>query len=247
MLDGAWAAPGVDWPGEPVALIAESQGPWVGVSRTRTPEVPSVLAVVLNGDPARTVRTVSEIDPSGIGVRTIDVTFNEAVWFDPAAVGVKAVAFPGGVEVETPGVLPAVAVAGSGTCVMTITLGDPAGTVGAVDTWVKVTLLSAGIRDAEGNGLDGNRRADSGGLGYLYDAALDLPSGDGVVDDGAVFYVGSLRGDMRGQGFSGFEPDGVVDVWDINGFVSRYVAGDLDADVRGQGFLGFDPDGVVDV
>ncbi|MBE3133102.1 MAG: hypothetical protein IMZ55_06495, partial [Acidobacteria bacterium] len=38
-----------------------------------------------------------------------------------------------------------------------------------------------------------------------------------------------------------------IDVWDINGFVSKYTAGNLDADMRGQGFTGFEPDGVVDV
>jgi len=38
-----------------------------------------------------------------------------------------------------------------------------------------------------------------------------------------------------------------VDVWDINGFTSKYTAGDLDADMRGAGFFGFLPDGNVDV
>ncbi|MBE3039790.1 MAG: choice-of-anchor D domain-containing protein, partial [Chloroflexi bacterium] len=97
---------------------------------------PVVVGVELND---RAGRTVSDIEPSGIGVRTIEVTFSEAVFFDPAAVHLRAVEFSTGAEVETPGVLPAVAVTGSGTNVMTIVLGAPAGTVGAVDTWVKVT------------------------------------------------------------------------------------------------------------
>ncbi|HUU83382.1 MAG TPA: Ig-like domain-containing protein, partial [Phycisphaerae bacterium] len=204
---------------------------------------PALVSVSLNHRPGR---TVSDIEPSGIGVRTIQVTFSEAVFFDAWAVDLKAVEFSTGAEVETPGVLPAVAVTGSGTNVMTITLGDPAGTVGAVDTWVKVTLAAAGITDAAGNALDGEPENDSSGLGYIYDAVEDLPSGNGVAGGDAVFYVGSLRGDMRGFGPFQPDPNGIVDQWDLNGFTSKYTQGHIDADFRGFGPFQPDPNGIVD-
>ena len=204
---------------------------------------PHVMSVNLNDRPGR---TVSDIEPSGIGVRTIDIQFSEAVFFDSAAVDVKAVEFSTGQEQERPGALPAVAVTGSGTNVMTITLGDPAGSVGAVDTWVKVTLAAAGITDAAGNALDGEPENDSSGLGYIYDAVEDLPSGDGVAGGDALFYVGSLRGDMRGFGPFQPDPNGIVDQWDINGFTSKYTQGNIDADFRGFGPFQPEPNGIVD-
>jgi len=215
---------------DPLVLVVDTAGP-------------SAVSVELND---REGRTVSDIEPSGIGVRTIDMTFSETLFFDPAAVVLKAVEFSTGAEVETPGVLPAVAVTGSGTNVMTITLGDPAGTVGAVDTWVKVTLDAAGITDAAGNPLDGDPRSGIAGRGYIFDSLADLPSGDGLAGGDAVFYVGSLRADLRGFGPGAEEPNGTVDSWDINGFTSKYLAGDLDADFRGFGPVQEDPNGTVD-
>ena len=52
---------------------------------------------------------------------------------------------------------------------------------------------------------------------------------------------------MRGVGFFGFAPDGVVNTWDINGFTSKYAAGNLDADMRGVGFFQPNPDGLLNV
>jgi len=48
--------------------------------------------------------------------------------------------------------------------------------------------------------LDGDAPAGGGGRGYLYDAATDLPSGDGVAGGDAVFFVGSCIGDCSGDG-----------------------------------------------
>ncbi|MFO8011835.1 MAG: GC-type dockerin domain-anchored protein [Phycisphaerae bacterium] len=117
----------------------------------------------------------------------------------------------------------------------------------AVDTWVKVTLsYGAGhLADLDGHVLDGEPAADSSGLGYLYEAADDLPSGDGTAGGQAVFYVGSLRADMRGSDLFNTAPDGQVNSWDINGFLQRYQGGDLDADLRGTGLFASAPDGVV--
>jgi len=202
--------------------------------RWQDSSAPDVVSVNLNSRPGR---TVSDIEPSGIGVRTIDIQFSEAVFFSSVAVGVKAVEFSTGQEQERPGALPAVAVTGSGTNVMTITLGDPAGTVGAVDMWVKVALASAGITDAAGNALDGEPENDSSGLGYIYDAGEDLPSGDGTAGGDAVFYVGSLRGDFNGDGF--------VTAADKAGFLAAWYAKSLDADFRGVGYGVRPPDGKI--
>jgi hypothetical protein len=118
----------------------------------------------------------------------------------------------------------------------------------AVDTWVKVTLsdAAADLADLQGHALDGEPRLDASGLGYLYDADDDLPTGNGLEGGEAVFYVGSLRADMRGTGIFGVEPNGIIDSWDINGFLQKYQAGHLDADFRGQGIFGVAPDGIVD-
>jgi len=131
-----------------------------------------------------------------------------------------------------------VTVTGSGTNVMLITLGDPLGTVGAVDTWVKVRLLGGGtLVDLQGHALDGEAKAGGSGRDYLYDGTLDLPTGDGTAGGDAVFYVGSLRGDFRktiGTGTS----DGRVTSNDVNGFLAVYREdavvddGNLDADFR---------------
>jgi len=201
-------------------------------------EVPQVTAVVYN---RRTGRTVSSIEPSGLGVQYLDITFDEAVVFAAGDVVVQKVTFEGDTEILGDVVTPT-GVTGSGTA--TMTLEFTSGSV--VDTWVKVTLTD-GVTDVHGHALDGEAKAGGSGRGYIYKDTLDLPTGDGVAGGDAVFFVGSLRADMRGAGFTGFLPDGKVDVWDINGFTSKYTAGDLDADMRGAGFFGFLPDGNVDV
>jgi hypothetical protein len=201
-------------------------------------EVPQVTAVTLN---QRAGRTVSMIEPSGIGVQTIAITFDEAVVFDASDLEVRKVTFNG--ESEVPGTVLSPTLSGSGTTVMTLTFAK--GSV--VDTWVKVTLKgTGGVTDTDGRSMDGEAKPTGTGRGYVYSTA-DLPTGDGVAGGDAVFFVGNLRGDMRGEGFSGFAPDGKVNVWDVNGFTSRYTTGNMDADMRGAGFTGLLPDGVVDV
>ncbi|MCX5675436.1 MAG: lamin tail domain-containing protein, partial [Planctomycetota bacterium] len=213
-------------------------GPGGGTpGRLNTPG-PSLTLLKLNG---RDGRGPGATDPSGLGVRTLEVDFSEAVTFTPGDVTVQAVDFSGG-ETRT---LEAV-VAPLGDAAMLITL--PVGA--AYDTWVKVTLSGHGsIKNAMGRRLDGEARSSAF---YIADAALDLPSGDTVPGGDAVFYVGSLRGDMdldraitaadkaafamawrdqdldadfRGVGFGSRPPDGRVTVADINGFTSAYQAG----------------------
>jgi len=199
---------------------------------------PTLTNVRVNDRPGR---GVGAIEPSGIGVRTIDLEFSEAVTFDAEDVTVQTVTFPGGVETVTGTLAPTLEQPAPQA--MRITLGDP---VGAVDTWVKVTLGAAAITDAAGNSLDGEPRLDSSGLGYIYDAEEDLPSGDGTAGGDAVFYVGSLQCDFRGFGPDAEEPNGTVDSWDINGFTSAYIAGEPDADFRGFGPDQEEPNGTVD-
>jgi hypothetical protein len=116
---------------------------------------------------------------------------------------------------------------------MTITFTSGA----AVDAWVKVRLIAAAIADAEGRALDGEAAAGGSGQGYIYDAALDLPTGDGVPGGDAVFYVGSLRGDFNGDLSVG--PD------DLEGFATAWRTKSLDADFRGVGFGPRPPDGRI--
>ncbi|MFO8014285.1 MAG: GC-type dockerin domain-anchored protein, partial [Phycisphaerae bacterium] len=71
-------------------------------------------------------------------------------------------------------------------------------------------------------------------------------TGDGLAGGEAVFYVGSLRADMRGSSLFATAPDGVINSWDINGFLQKYQAGDPDADFRGNSIFAAAPDGVVD-
>jgi len=188
-----------------------------------------VDAVSHNGRPGR---TVSSIEPSGVGVASITVTFSETVYFAGSCVQVNLVTFPGGVEVLGAAVLPE-GVGGSGTSAMTIALASGA----AVDTWVKVRLVAAAITDAAGNALDGEPAAGGSGRGYIYSSAVDLPTGDGVAGGDAVFYVGSLRGDCSGDLAIG--PD------DIRGFRDAWPARNLDADFRGVGFGPRPPDGRI--
>jgi len=204
---------------------------------------PAVTAVALNPDTGRTARSVGEIDPSGLGVESVVVTFSEDVTFAPEDVVAEKVTFDAlGDETSAVGVAPA-GVYGSGTHEMTITFADSWQQM--VDTWVRITL-SETIIDAASQGLDGEPMADSSGLGYIYDSSLDLPSGDGTAGSDAIFYVGSLRADMRGFGPTAEEPNGTVDSWDITGFTQKYLAGDLDADFRGFGPIAEQPNGAVD-
>ncbi len=219
------------------------EGAEAATATIRDNEFATVESVLLNPDSGRTLRSVSEVEPSGLGVETIEITFSEAVTFTAGAVTAETVRIEGGVAVVDhtfgPGEM---TVEGSGTAVMTITIADAH--TSAADTWVRVTLsdAAAALADAQGHALDGEPRLDSSGLGYIYDAAADLPTGDGVAGGEAVFYVGSLRGDLGG--WLGGPPDGAVDYWDVTPFVNAYQAGNLDADFGG--WLGGAPDKTVD-
>ena len=191
--------------------------------------LPAVVGVELNGVPGR---SVSAIDPSGVGVRTVKVTFSEPAYFTEDDVVVHTVTFPGGVEAIGPKLTP-LDVAGSGTNTMTITLADAS----VVDTWVKVTLEAAATTDLLGNLLDGEAPDGGSGRGYVFDVAEDLPTGNGLPGGDAVFYVGSLRGDFNGDLSIG--PD------DKQGFKDAWRAGSLDADFRGVGFGPRPPDGRI--
>jgi len=189
-------------------------------------ELPVVTAVRLGG---RTDRGPSAIDPSGGGIRTIAIIFNEPVTFADADVLVQAVAFPGGVEQVL--ATPARGLAGSGTAAMTISLAEGA----AVDTWLKITLSGSGtLQDAHGWRLDGEAR---GGAPYIARAADHLPTGNGAAGGDAAFYVGSLRGDFTG--------DLAVTAADKAGFAQAWLQRSPDADFRGVGFGPRPPDGRI--
>ena len=199
-------------------------------------ELPTVTGVAVNGMAGR---STSAIDPGAMGLRTIDVDFSETVTFGDTDVVLQTVAFPGGVETVT-GVITPSGVAGSNTSHMTITL--PA----AVDTWVKVTLRGSGtLRDLTNRNLDGEARAGGTGLGYVYSASLDLPTGNGTPGGDAVFYVGNLRGDFAGT--AGPDADGVLTYEDVQSFLAAHAARSLDADFRGAGFGVRPPDGRITV
>ena len=215
-----------------------------GPSAVAITAAPRVTDVVLNPAPNRTLRGVSEIEPSGLGVETVQVAFDKDVTFASSDVTAQKVTFNGQLEtvVET---LSGFSVAGSGSDGMSILF--PYSWETTVDTWVKITLLGNGtLQDTDGQALDGEARLDSSNLGYIRDAVKDLPSGDGTPGGDAIFYVGSLRADMRGFGPMDPEPNGAVDSWDISGFTSQYLTGNLDADFRGFGPMQLWPDGVVD-
>jgi hypothetical protein len=195
---------------------------------------PVIMAVKLNGKDGQ---TVSSIEPSGIGIQIIEITFSEPVAFAGGAVQLHAVTFPGGVETVGSALTPT-SVTGTGTNKITITFDSAS----VVDTWVKVELNSAGITDLAGDALDGEAKLTGNGRGYIFDAAADLPTGDGTAGGDASFYVGSLRGDFRGVGFIGSPPaDGQLTPEDVDAFLAAYQANDLDADFRGQGFIGAPP------
>jgi len=196
---------------------------------------PRVIGVELNGRPGR---GVSSIEPSGVGVESLKITFSEPVIFGEGGLVLGAVTFSGATETQgSP--LPAAGVAGSGTDTMTVTFEPGA----VVDTWVKIQLRAIAITDLAGNCLDGEPPATGAGRGYLYAGSSDLPTGDGVAGGDTVFYVGSLRGDLGG-GADG-APDGRVSDADVASFMAAYQAGNRDADFRGVGFGADTPDGQV--
>jgi len=199
--------------------------------------------IALNPGAGRPDRTLSQTDPSGLGVQTVTVAFSEAVTIAAGAVTVQKVHFDAGIETIDYTFAPAeVSLDGSGTATLTLTILDSHQT--AVDTWVKVTLADddALLADLQGNALDGEPAADASGLGYLYDADLDLPSGNGVAGGEAVFYVGSLRGDYRDDSlFNPGGPDGHISTSDIDGFTAAYQQSSLDADFRDDSL--FNPGG----
>ena len=201
------------------------------------PKPVCLISVQVNDAAGRTVRA---IDPSGGGLRSIKVMFSEGVTFAPDDVIVQKVEFGGNAETVTGTLLPT-SVDGSGSAALTIHLA--AGS--AVDTWVKVTLKGDGtLKDLQGNLLDGEPKAGGSGRIYIYDAATDLPTGDGAAGGDAVFYVGSLRGDFASVG-GGQTPDGRITPEDVDGFLARFLAADPDADFRGAGFTAAAPDGRV--
>ena len=187
---------------------------------------PRILGISINGRD----RGAGGIDPSGLGLRTVEITFSKSVAFIEADVQVAAVTFPGGGEYAVQA-LTAV-LSGSGTRTMTLLL-PPA----TLDTWVKIALSGSGtLRDLMGHLLDGEPAAGGNGLAFIRDS-LDLPTGDGAAGGNALFYVGSLRGDFSG--------DGAVGTPDKAAFMAKWRAGDLDADFRGVGFGVRPPDGRV--
>ncbi len=205
---------------------------------------PVVTGVVLNPHDNRTVRGVSKIEPSGIGVRTVLVTFSKDVTFLPGDVTAEKVTFDDeGNQTAAVTILPEnITVSGTGTSEMTITFADSWEQM--VDTWVRITLADA-IADADSHALDGEPAAGGSGLGYIYDDALDLPSGDGAAGGDAVFYVGSLRGDYQDDSLTPGPPDGRISSSDVDGFASAYQSSNLDADFQDDALTPGPPDGEI--
>jgi len=163
------------------------------------------------------------------------VTFSEAVSFTTDDVTVQEVTFPGGAE-TLGAVLTPTGITGSGTDTMTITFDSAS----VLDRWVKVTLDGTGsIEDLAGNVLDGEAPAGGSGRGYIYDSDVDLPTGDGAAGGDAIFYVGSLQGDLHGDSFFDGEPNGVLNSLDIAAFIDAYQSNNMEADFHGDSF--FDP------
>ena len=196
-----------------------------------------VAAVMVNDHPER---SVSGIDPSGGGVRTIAVTFTQLMTFAKTDVLVQKVTISG-TTVTVKATITPTAVTGSGTNTMTVSL--PAAS--AIDTWIKVTLKGNGtLKDLLGHLLDGEPKKGGTGLTYICDAARDLPTGNGTAGGNAIFYVGSLRCDFA----SASNPqrgDGKVTADDVAGFLAKFQVGDKDADFRSAGFGSSGPDGQV--
>jgi len=77
---------------DPAEFLASlPSGGTPGAPNTAGP--PQVVAVVLNPDEGRTVRGVSGIDPSALGVETVRITFSEEVVFAPGDVAADKVEF----------------------------------------------------------------------------------------------------------------------------------------------------------
>jgi hypothetical protein len=216
---------------DPANWMASQLGGTAGLENSITS--PRVLGVQFND---RAGRGPSAVDPSPTGVRTVRVTFNNTPAFAAGDVIVQAVEFNGASETVTGTLAPAVSMAGN---VMTLTLAAP-----ATDAWIKVTLRDSGtfLNAFSGRRLDGEPRGGSG-RSYIYDGAIDLPTGNGQPGGSAVFYVGSLRGDFSGG--PGGAQDLVVTEADIDGFLAKVAAGGLDADFRGVGFGASAPDGLI--
>ena len=187
-------------------------------------------------------RSLSYIDPGVAGVKTVDIGFSKAVTFLADDVLLERVTFNGNSETVLETVTP-VSVYGYGFDFMTITLAPNA----VVDGWLKVTLKGSGTLQAKDNlklRLDGEPKAGGSGRAYLYRAAADLPTGNGLAGGDAVFYVGSLRGDFGSVG-GGHVPDGLVTEEDVDGYVGSFQAGNPDADFRGVGFADAGTDGQI--
>ena len=181
---------------------------------------PQVTNVRVN---ARNGRGISSIEPGMAGIRTIEITFSESVVFAESAVSVQSVSFDGTEETVTAVLVPLVA--GSGTDRMILAFMD----VHVVNTWVKA-ILGGGVADLAGNPLDGEAPPEGSGNGYLYDASLDLPSGDGTSGGEATFYVGSLQGDAT--------VDGLVAQDDLDTVLGLWGHSVPPADVDGDGLVG---------
>jgi len=226
----AYANDVVNW--HPSAATGGTPG-----ARNNVDPLVRIVEVVLN--PAgpgqtRTYRTVGGIEPGGLGIVTIQIVFSTAVDFANTDVEIRKVTFDGTTEVPAPEELSPLNVSGAGTATMQIECA----TLSTVDTWVKVRLSAAGITAADtGTPLDGEPRTNSSGMGYLHQAAVDLPTGDGLPGGDAVFYMGSLRGDFTG--------DGAIADDDVDGFVALWLAADSEADFRGEGFDASSPDGQI--
>jgi hypothetical protein len=204
---------------------------------------PAVTGVVYNAlaypgeDTWRAGLPVGGIEPGGVGVHVIDITFSEVVNFSAADVTVQSLSFDGNAEINHVALTPTVG--GSGTTLMRLTL--PAGSV--TNTWVKVTL-SDDILSAAGVPLDGEACADGAGRGYIY-AAADMPTGNGTPGGDAVFYVGSLLGDFWGPNSRTPDRDGQITRWDITAFTQAYQSGALDADLWGANSRSPVPEGAI--
>ncbi|MCX5672248.1 MAG: lamin tail domain-containing protein [Planctomycetota bacterium] len=217
--------------------VGEPAAATVTIVDNDLPDLSEVAAITFGNPHAR---GVSEIVSGVLGVHVITVTFSQPMTFAADDVLVQKVTFSGNTETVTGTLLPS-SVDGTGTKTMTINLA--AGS--AVDTWAKVTLKGNGtLKDLQGNLLDGEPKAGGSGRTYVYNAATDLPTGNGTPGGSTVFYLGSLRGDFASVG--GVQtPDGQITPEDIDGFMAQFGAADLDADFRGAGFGAAAPDGLV--
>ena len=222
------------WSGSEVITLGSNDGDENAFSfpvqgTVAAPVPPKVIDVTFNP----LGRSISAVEPGAVGVHLISVRFSEPVSFGDGDVLLQKVTFNGNVETVYGTLTPAL-LAGAGTDTMTIAFSS--GSV--VDTWVKVTLKGEGLlKNMAGRLLDGEPASGGSGQGYIYSAALDLPSGNGAAGGDAVFYVGSLRGDSNG--------DLAITAADKDGFAVAWRSGSLDADFRGVGFGPRPPDGRI--